>query len=88
MPRQVLRWDVPVDDEIHPIGSGKVVMVGSRQPGVVEVWTDEADESVLVDRFVQVFAAGHLVPELATHIGSTIDGGTDRLVWHVFQVQA
>lgn len=86
MPRQVLRWDVPVDDQMHSIGSGPVVNVDSRGLGVVEVWTDESEASVSVDRMVQVYGTGHIVPDIATHLGSTLDGGNPGLVWHLFQL--
>lgn len=83
--RQVLRWEVPVDDQVHPVGTGPVVMVASRKPGVVEVWTEElGDPSPL--KLMQVFGTGHLIPRHGAHVGSTFDAGTTGLVWHLYAV--
>lgn len=84
MPRQVLRWPVPVDDLAHPIGNGPIMHVAAREHAVVEVWTEE-DGNPELTRFVQVFGTGHLLPDDATHVGSTFDGGTTGLVWHVYE---
>lgn len=86
MPRQVLRWEVPVNDQPCPVGAGVVVLVASRLPGLVEVWTDETEDSVDIGRIVQVFGPGHLVPDHARHLGSTFDASGPELVWHLFQV--
>jgi hypothetical protein len=45
--RRVLRWEVPVDDDWHEIGGGRVVFIANRgqlpglTTGSVEVWTEE-----------------------------------------------
>ena len=80
--RRVLKWDVPVDDRDHPIGSGPVVHVGCQHgPAVVQVWTDEPDSESVRYRSARVYGTGHEVPLGDSHIGSVIEG---PLVWHVF----
>lgn len=81
MKNRALRWNVPVDDDWHAIGGGKVLHVAARVRGVVEVWTLEVGEASK-PRTVRVYGTGHPIAEADTeHIGTAIDGG---LVWHVF----
>jgi hypothetical protein len=97
--RRVLRWEVPVDDQWHDIGGGKVVHVDNRPtlPGLpsgrVEVWTEEptpedwpATERGMVPlRNVIVVGTGHPIPdEATTHLGSVLDAD-GRLVWHLYE---
>jgi hypothetical protein len=81
--RRALRWSVPVDDQWHQIGGGKVLHVDARSNGTVEVWTLEGS-APSVSRTVRVYGTGHPIAEADTeHLGSVIvaDGA---LVWHVF----
>lgn len=80
--QRVLRWDVPVDDEWHEIGAGRVVHVASRahrkRPGdLVEVWTLEerpfpGTDELEGPRLVRVFGTGHEVPDEAHYIGTAV----------------
>lgn len=89
--RRALRWTVPVDDQWHQIGGGKVLHVDARRgPAQVEVWTLEETPADwprtdnTVPRTVRVYGTGHPIADVDTeHIGSVIvaDGA---LVWHVF----
>ena len=83
MSRGVLKWNVRVDDTTHRIGAGPVVMVACQyDPGVVQVWTDEADVDHVRDRLARVYGTGQPIPAAAVHIGSVMTAGS--LVWHVF----
>lgn len=82
---RVLKWNVPVDDQIHEIGWGVVVHVQCQfAVNVLQVWTLESDDPGLVDptRPVQVFGTGHVVPPGLTYLGTTVAAST--LVWHLF----
>ena len=83
MSLRVLKWSVPVDDQPHPIGAGKVLHVECQNTATaVEVWTLELDEPGT--EFAQVFGTGQPLPGAAfKHIGSTVAAG-GSLVWHVF----
>lgn len=80
---RVLKWDVPVDDKDHPIGSGKVVLVACQfGSGVVQVWTEEPDDRPKMRR-ARAYGTGHVIPARDVHIGSTVALNT-TLVWHVY----
>lgn len=86
--RRVLRWEVPVNDQWHDIGWGKVVLVDARSFGTVEVWTEE--HMAEATRPARVFGTGHPIespnddPTAVEHVGSCFDTQTKRLVWHVY----
>lgn len=89
--RRIFRWVVPVDSEVHLIGSGPVVHIACRpeqQIGhrrIVEVWTDEVDGGAgWGGRRVSAYGTGEPVPEDAHLLGSALDG---TFVWHVAEVQ-
>ena len=81
---RVLKWDVMVDDQPHPIGAGRVLLVGCQDyQDIVQVWTQEPRDGEPL-RNVQAFGTGHQIPESARgYIGSTIAG---PFVWHLFEV--
>lgn len=84
--RRVLKWDVPVDDQDHPVGSGKVLKVDCQfGPEVVQVWTDEPNDQDVVIRGARVFGTGMEIPEGWEHLGSVVTA-QGQLVWHVFDV--
>lgn len=98
MIRRILRWEVPVDDEWHGIGAGRVVHVGDRPPQFphaatgdrVEVWTEEdcpddfPKTEVEAPRLVRVFGTAQPLPDEArAHVGSALSP-LGRLVWHVY----
>lgn len=90
--RTVLKWTVPVDDQWHPIGDGKVLHVTSQfgKRDEVQVWTEQEldqDQRVYIrkPRGALIIGTGHKVPEGAEHIGSVVPlsaGG--HLVWHCY----
>lgn len=82
---RALRWSVHVDDRPHPIGTGEVLWVASRERGCVEVWTLEGRAPRT--HAAQVFATGQVLPHGATHVGSCFDGFSTRAVWHVFALE-
>lgn len=86
MSLRVLKWSVPVDDQPHPIGAGRVVHVGCQDDAwTTQVWTLETDEPDT--DFAQVFGTGQPLPGSATeHLGSTISS-SGLFVWHVFRVR-
>lgn len=82
--KRVLKWSVPVDDQDHPVGSGRVLMVECQhRADVVEVWTEETTHTEGIYRRVRVYRTGHEVPEGDEWLGSTMTQGRN-LVWHVF----
>lgn len=84
MSRRVLKWNVPVDDQPHEIGSGRVLHVACQYgPESVQVWTLEYGEPTT--RLAQVFGTGQPLPgTVDAHLGSTVTARA--LVWHVFEV--
>lgn len=85
-PKTVLKWTVPVDDQAHPIGAGKVLLVASQygDPGEVQVWTEEsADIGIRPTREATVIGTGQAVPDGHEHIGSVVTM-SGALVWHVY----
>lgn len=82
MPFKVLKWNVPVDDKYHPIGSGKVVLTACQfGPSVVQVWTEEKGDPFI--RSATVIGTGHDAPDFTEHVGSALAVG-GSLVWHVY----
>lgn len=95
---RVLKWTVPVDDQPHPIGSGRVLHVGCQDDPTghrtahaeVQVWTLESSVGItLPERMVQVYGTGQPLPDgvgAGYHIGTVLVLG-GALVWHVFAVR-
>ena len=79
----ILRHQIRVDDNWTPIQHcGPVLHVGSRLMGVVEFWTEDNDaEPESVTRWYRVYGTGHHTD--GTYVGTTYDGGTSDLVWHL-----
>ncbi len=79
---RILKWDVPVDDERHEIGSGRVIHVSCQfNPEIVEVWTEEFPGlPVMIE--AQVYGTGMRYPKNGQAVGSavTLNG---QIVWHV-----
>lgn len=85
--KRVCKWTVPVDDEVHLIGNGKVVFVGCQYgPNSVQVWTEEAAVAPHATRPVAAFGTGHEIPDSSRHVGTAVTAG-GSLVWHVFEVR-
>lgn len=83
MPRRVLRWTVPVDDQDHPIGAGPVVLVTALSPSAVLVWTEEEDEPRFPRR-ARVYSTGQVIGRGEVHIGSCVTGLSGMFARHVF----
>lgn len=86
MATKVLKWDVPVDDQDHPVGGGKVLFVTCQgTPYSVQVWTQEIvnDNGDLAYPFrrVRVYGTGQTIPDGDSHIGSTLAAS---FVWHLY----
>lgn len=83
---KVLKWHVPVDDQDHRIGKGKIVLVACQYDAAsVQVWTEEEGEPNLDEghRLVRVFGTGHGVPAGYSHIGSAWEM---PFVWHLYEL--
>lgn len=87
MTQRVLKWHVPVDDQIHPIGTGPVLHVDNQlDTHTLTVWTEESDEPHGGEaRAVRVFGTGQPLPNFATHLGSVLVA-SGALVWHLYEL--
>lgn len=86
--KQVLKWSVPVDDQDHPIGTGRVVHVAC-QSGVVDVvsvWTEETAHTYGQSRRARAYGTGQPIPEDDEHIGTALAPvhPPKTLVWHIY----
>ena len=87
MQKHILKWQVPIDDQPHDIGRGRIVHVdwqGSRHTGGVVVWTEEIVGDVRQDRWVQVVGTGHQYASYGVAVGTCLMPDTG-LVWHVIE---
>lgn len=84
MSLRVLKWNVPIDDQPHEIGGGRVLHTACQYgPESVQVWTLEHGWEPHIH--AQVFGTGQPLPDSThSHIGSTV--APHGLVWHVFEV--
>ena len=90
MPRRMLRWQVPVDDEWHefPIVN-KIVMAETVYEPVsvldsfhVDVWAEKSPYPGGVE--LRVFGTGYEIPEGAQHVVSA-PRHSSGLVFHVYR---
>lgn len=94
--KRVYRYEVPIDDDVHPLPTGDIVHVDTREVGVVEVWIEVPDQGDLPNMIVRVYGTGHEVPADAVHLGTALtpdwthQGGQPRgrFVWHLYAVEA
>lgn len=80
--KRVLRYEVPVDDEVHAIHSGPVVYVAARDPRIVEFWA--IDDNKMWREFT-VLGTGHDAPDDYEYVGTAITAG-GALVWHLMEI--
>jgi hypothetical protein len=86
--KRVLKWAVPIDGEVHPIGGGPVVLVATQDPlwnevqPSVHVWTEEEEFDPPLSRDVKVVGTGEDIPLEAVSLGSLVSG---FFVWHVYE---
>jgi hypothetical protein len=80
----ILRYEIPVDDQWHPLQlSGDIVHVDSRNPRVVELWAISGGPTAT--RGFRVFGTGQPLPDNVKHIGTAIPPG-GQLVWHLLEM--
>lgn len=90
MTARILRWDIPVDDREHQIGTGRVVHAVALRHDTVTVWTVEHDLGEDLDMDIETY------PTLVRVVGtgqewdswmwdhqSTAPHHVSGLVWHV-----
>jgi hypothetical protein len=79
---RVLRYEVPVDDQVHGFTCGEVLHVDCRQTDVVEFW---ALEWARTRRAFQVFETGQEIPVDFEYRGTTLSQ-YGIMVWHLFEL--
>jgi hypothetical protein len=84
---QILRYEVPVDDQWHMLTlPGPIVHVATRRPEVVEVWAT-TDGFGSYEYELRVYGTGQPYPAgngEVCHVGTAIAPG-GGLVWHLMQ---
>lgn len=81
--KRILKWNIPVDDQYHEIGSGPVAHVACQAgPDSVQVWTVEPAEEEPLVRTAFVVGTGHTFGEHWQPVGSVVTA-SGALVWHV-----
>jgi hypothetical protein len=79
--KRILKWTVPVDDQHHDIGAGRVVHVACQHhPAEVQVWTEETTGSQSTQRALVVGTGLHY-PDDGAAVGTVVV--SPGLVWHV-----
>lgn len=91
MVTRILRWEVPVDDQVHEFDfTGDVLAVGCRDIRVVEFWAlayDRAPGSWNRARRMYVVGTGQPLPDkLMGHRGTVVAPG-GQLVWHLIELE-
>jgi hypothetical protein len=80
-PRRVLQWDLPADDNDHPIGGGPVLHVDLTPWGFgVRIWTEE-HEPATDGRLARVLGDEQPIPDDYQHLGSAT---TKNGAWHIY----
>jgi hypothetical protein len=81
----IYRYEVPVDDDVHPIElSGKILHVGCRDPRTVEFWALHSGGPT-VERVFCVVGTGHPIPDGWTKLVGTAIAPGGHLVWHLLE---
>lgn len=84
---RIFRFEVPVDDQWHPIKlTGSPISVGCRDPRVVEFWAIEADPVHSITRQFRVVGTGQPLPEACQFWGTAVAPG-GALVWHLVELR-
>jgi hypothetical protein len=83
---RILKYEVPVDNQWHPLPPGTVVKVGCLwgEEEIVYVWIREPEHPrVGHGPVVRAFATGERLPEFPTeHFGSAITTSGQH-IWHL-----
>lgn len=80
MSERISRFEVPADNRWHTRPAEYALEVGSRERGVVEFWCRDTDSG---PREYRVYGTGHLIDGGPVYEGTTYDGSTKGLVWHL-----
>lgn len=82
--KRVLKWTIPVDDQPHSIGGGRVIHATCQDtPEEVQVWTEESDRGVNLVQ-AQIFGTGQTYSDRGEAMASVaMHLGRAPLVWHV-----
>lgn len=85
--RTVYRYNVPVDDEEHDVDlTGPLLLVHSREHGIVEFWASADTTTTPVTHRFLVTGTGRYVPDRAVYRGGTVDGTDALLIWHLWEI--
>lgn len=80
---RILKWNIPVDDQPHEIGTGRVVHVACQyDEKSVQVWTEEDAEGKPYQVLAKVVGTGQPFHRNGIPVGSCI-AMNGSLVWHV-----
>lgn len=93
MTKQMLRYEVPIDDQTHEIPDLPVVLFGrapsQRSPygyvAALSVWCEVPDGSTPATQLVQVVGTGQELDDTWTRLASAVD---DAFVWHLYAIPA
>lgn len=86
MSRSVWKYEIPVDDQWHPVPTplpAVVVNVDSKGAlGTVAVWAEVTTNSGETSkRRMRAFGTGQPIPKGAVYVGTALAG---PLVWHIY----
>lgn len=83
MTTHIYRYEVPVDDQWHPIDCSAVLHVASRDPRTVEFWAHPLPEGERpIIRAYRVYGTGQEIPDRGLmYAGTALAPG--GLVWHL-----
>lgn len=80
--RRATRWDIPIDDNNHPMGAGPVLLIANNLGLVLEVWTEENTPQPEPTRTVRTITSTDTIPNGYQHLASVTNG--PGLVWHLY----
>ena len=79
--RRAVRWDIPIDDNAHPIGGGPVLHAQTGTVGLtMQIWTDETDTEPPT-RLVRTYADDQPIPATASHLATA---NARNGAWHTY----
>lgn len=82
--RQMLKYQIPNDEQWHPIECQPALYVGVQYPYSVMVWAEMNPANPPVTREYRVFGTGVDIPDDAQWVGTTQDFPRG-LVWHLYE---
>lgn len=79
---RIFRYEVPVDDDWHPVRCAPALHVACRDPRVVEFWAHPIEDEEIPMRAFRVYGTGQDIPSRGvTYVGTALAPG--GLVWHL-----